>query len=186
MSYYLGLAFVLIGFVIGIFIVVTSDRYLSLIKAEDKVLFDFINGKAVFSKQFFRLLSKFVMPLVVLFLCGLSRFTSFLSFLFISYNGIMFFMSSYAVIVEFGFAGVLAFVLLFLPVNLLLFAEIIFFNEFCLSRCNLAKKYKKFSYGFDSVFWLKVVLTVLLAILVSVLITTSFLLVLKNRIFMIF
>lgn len=185
-SYFFGLLFVFIGIVVGVFIVASSDRYLSLIKADDKVLFDFINGKAVFSKQFFRLLSKFVVPLVVLFLCNLSRFTSFLSFLFLLYNGVMFFMSSYAVIVEFGFAGVLVFILLFLPVNVMLFAEMIFFNEVCCSRCQLASKYKRFSFGFDEAFWLKLFLAIMAALVVSLFVTIIYLIVLKNHIFMIF
>lgn len=182
----MGLLFVLIGIVIGIFIVATSERYLSLIKADDKVLFDFINGKATFSKQMFRLLSKFVFPLIVLFLFNLSGYTSFLSFLFLSYNGVLFFMSSYAVIAEFGFAGALSFIFLFLPVNVLVIAEMIFFNEVCWTRGNLAKKYKRFFFGFDESFWIKILFVIAAALVVSVFLTILYLVVLKNHIFMIF
>ena len=90
--YLLVLMCLIVGVIIGVFVVVSNDAYLSLLKAEDKVLYDFINGKASFSKQVARMVSKFVLPLIILFVCNISYYTSFISLLFVTYEGALFFM----------------------------------------------------------------------------------------------
>ena len=52
--------------------------------ADDKVLYDFINGKAAFSKQVTRIVSKFILTLVIVFVCNISFYTSFWALLFIA------------------------------------------------------------------------------------------------------
>ena len=58
-TYLLAFGFIVVGVIVGIFIATSSDRYLSLLKSSDKTLFDYINGKISFSKQFFSVSSKF-------------------------------------------------------------------------------------------------------------------------------
>ena len=186
-TYITSLIFVLVGIVIGVFIASSSDRFLSLIKSDDKILFDYINGKVSFSKQFFRLLLKFVLPMVVVFLLTVSSYSSFLGYVFLAYNGALFFLNTYAVIVEFGLIGVLSFIFLILPVNVILFLSIIFYYERCLERCKLAKRQQKMFSGFvESNFWMGTLVVFGVALTVSVALTFINLIVLKNYIFMIY
>lgn len=185
--YFLGLIFIVIGIILGIVMAVSSDRFVTILKTDDKVLFDFIKGKVSFSSQFSGVLLKFLIPISLLFLFNLSRFTSFFSFAYFSYLGCLFFLNGYAVITEFGFSGVLSFIVLSLPANLLIFAVLLVFNERCYSRCETAKRYKQWSYGLNSgEFWQKNLIVILFGLVCSILIVGFLLLVLESRVFMIF
>lgn len=185
-TYFLSLGVFILGIIIGVIIAISSDRIMSLLKTEDKVLFDFINGKVTFSKQIFKLFRKFINPLIIIFLLCLTPATSGLSFVYFGYLGAMFFLNSYALITEFAFSGILSFVLLGLPVNIVLIASQIFFHEMCFSRCRLSKKYKDFKFGFNDAFFLKLIILLLAGIIFCVAITLILILVLKNYVFVIF
>jgi len=186
-TYLLAFGFIVVGIIVGIFIATSSERYLSLLKSSDKTLFDYINGKISFSKQFFSLFLKFFLPMVVVFVVCLSSYSSFLGFVFLAYNGVLFFLNTYAIIAEFGITGVLSFVFLILPTNLLLFAVLIFFFEVCGSRCKMAKAYRNAFYGFGEMeFWFKLLLGVIVGFIAAFVLTFVFLIVLKSHIFMIY
>jgi hypothetical protein len=176
----------LIGIVLGVIMAVSSDRFISLLKTDDKVLFDFIKGKASFSAQFSRVLIKFIIPIILLFLFNLTHYTCFLSFGYFIYSGALFFLGGYAVITEFGFSGALSFILLGLPVNLLIILLLTGVQELFFTRCMGAKRYKKWTFGFDADFWFKFLIAVGFGLICSVLIVVFLLLVLESRIFMIF
>lgn len=176
----------LLGAIIGIVLAVSSDRFVGLLKTDDKVLFDFIKGKVSFSSQLSGVLVKFVVPMALLFLFNLSYFTNFLSFVYFVYFGCLFFLSGYAVITEFGFSGAMSFIILGFPINIIILAVLIVYQEMCYSRSVNAKKYKQWNHGFDYDFWLKNLFVVSFSIVCSILVVGFLLLALESRIFMIF
>lgn len=181
------LFFFFIGIIAGIFVAVTSDSYLSLMTTRDKVFYDYVNGKADFSKEVVKLIFNFLIFQIIVFLLNLNFYSGLISYLLIAYQSSLMFLSMVAVVSKFGFGGIVRIVFLMLPINVVLIASNILFSGICFVRCFNARLNKKFSYGFDDKrFWLAIVAFVLFGILFSYLINFLFVIVLKRRFFIIF
>ena len=181
------LIFFILGVVCGVIIASSSDSYLSLLTSSDKVFFDYVNGKANFSKQTMKIiLSSFFLEMIF-FVLSLNFVSALMSFIVIAYQGSIMFLSISAVIAEYGFRGVMMTLFLSLPVNLIILASNIVFATICLNRSYLSFKLKRFSYGFnDGMFWLVSLGIILFNIVFACLINVLFSIVLRSRIFVIF
>lgn len=185
--YLFFLFFFFIGILSGILIAVSSDSYLSLLTTKDKVFYDYVNGKADFSKESMKLMINFFVFQLIAFFLNLNFYTGLLSYLVVSYQTTLMYLSMVAVISQFGFSGVIKILLLMLPTNLILIVSGILFSGFCLCRSYEAKVNKKFSIGFERrSFWLIVLFFVLFGIVFSYLINFLFMLILRRRFFIIF
>ena len=181
------LVLLLFGIVVGIIIATSSDSYLSLLTNSDKLFYDYVNGKASFSKQATRLIFSSILLDIIFFVLSLNFYLSFLSYLIVSYQGCLMFLSVTAVITEYGFRGVLMTLFLSLPVNLILFASNILFASICFKRGVVAHKNRYFSYGLsDKNFWLAIICLLAINVVVALLITFVFGVILRSRIFIIF
>ncbi len=149
--YCLVIVFATVGIVIGIYLSVTGYRYTSLLSASDKNIFDYINGTASYTSIFYaRLIDVFVCLLIIL-VFNLSIYTSFLSYIFLSYQMALIVLSSSAIISLYGFTGIINVVLFVLPINLANF--VIMSIAICISieRARAQKTYKlKFAESFKA------------------------------------
>ena len=181
------LIFFVIGIICGVVIAGSSDSYLSLLTSSDKVFFDYVNGKANFSKQTMKLILSSVLLEFIFFGLCTNFFSGLLSFLVVAYQGSIMFMSISAVVAEYGFRGVMMILFLSLPVNLIMLASNICFATICFGRAYSAFKLKRFSNGFENGnYWLSIVALIVFNILFSCLINIIFSIVLRSRIFIIF
>ena len=181
------LIFLLLGIALGIIIASSSDSYLSLLTSSDKLFYDYVNGKVSFSKQFTRMIVSSVILNLIFFMFSLNFYVSMFSYLVMSYQGLLMFLSVTAVISEFGFRGILMTIFLILPVNLILLAESIVFASICLERCYAAHRNKTFSHGFqDKIFWTSIFWVLLIDIIISIAVTMIIGLLIRSRIFIIF
>lgn len=185
--YLFFLFFFFIGLIVGVLVAVSSDSYLSLLSTKDKIFYDYVNGKIDFSREVMKLIYNFLAFQIVVFLLNLNFYTGLLSYVLVSYQTALMFLSMVAIVSQMGFSGILRIILLMLPINLVLVASGILFSGFCLVRSYNAKINKRFSYSFESKsFWIIVLLFVLFGILFSYLINFLFVVILKRRFFIMF
>ena len=185
--YLFFLFFFFIGIVIGVFVSISSDSYLSLLTTKDKLFYDYVNGKIDFNKEVIKLIFNFVIFQLIIFLLNLNFYTGLLSYVLVSYQSALMVLSMVAIFSRYGIGGFFNIVVLMLPINLILLVSGILFAGFCLSRSLGARFNKKFSYGFDNkYFWLVVLFFILFDIVFSFLINLIFVMFLKRRFFIIF
>ena len=180
------LFFFLIGIIIGIVVAFSSDSYVSLLNTKDKVFYDYVNGKADFSKETIKLVLSFLVYQGIVFLLNLNFYSGLFSYILTAYQSSLMFLSLTALISSYGFGGVVATIFLIVPVNLILISANILFSGICVERSYNALKFRHFSHGFDKEFWLIISFFVIFGILFSYLITFIFVVVLRRRIFIIF
>lgn len=176
----------LIGIIIGIIVVSSNESYLNLMTSKNKVLYSYINGTLSISELFWNQFYKFLLPLILIFILGFNYYTSFLSFIFITYQASIFIMSGAALISLFGLSGILNFLLIMLPVNLLYFAVLAYFIAITASRARLALRYHDFIYGINNSFIFRLTLAFALIIVICILTGLIYPLFLKSAIFIIF
>lgn len=95
-------------------------------------------------------------------------------------------MSVSALISLYGMSGIMNFLFITLPINLLYLSVLIFYLVTLLERCCKAKTYRDFSYGFDNVFWTKIAGTFGVVILICLISSLVYPLFLKSAIFVIY
>ena len=184
--YLFFLFFFFLGIIVGIIIAFSSDSYLTLLTSKDKLFFDYVNGKADFGKQSMKIMLSFIVFQIIIFLLNLNFYSGLLSFLLVSYQSSLLFLSLSALVSEYGFSGVLTTLFLILPVNIVLIGANILFSGFCLIRSFEALKQKQFSFGLDKSFFGIVLIFFVFEILYSYLISFLLMVVLKKRFFIIF
>lgn len=178
---------VFIGILLGVFIVVSSESYLSILTSSDHVFFDYVNGNVSLSSQASELIvNNLIFELIVFLLC-LNYYSGLVTYALVSFQSMLLFFSLSATISEFGFSGALLSIFLALPTNLVLLAGNLIFCLVCLSRSFETERFKCFKMGFDrKSYWLALGTLVGFSIVISCLIILLFMIVLKSRIFIIF
>ena len=184
--YLFFLFFFFVGIIVGIVIAFSSDSYLTLLTSKDKVLFDYVNGKADFGKQLVKIMLSFLVFQAIVFLLNLNFYSGLVSFVLVSYQSSLLYLSISALISSHGFSGVLTTLFLILPVNIILIGVNILFAGFCVVRSYEALKLKRFSYGFEKNFWNIVLFFIIFDILFSYLYSFLLVVILKRRFFIIF
>ena len=181
------LLFLVIGIIVGIFISISTDSYFSVLNNSDNIFYKFVNGKVSYSGETIKLIFKNVLFELVIFALCLNVYSGFLSFVLMSFQSALMFLSIVAVVSNLGFSGVLLTLFLSLPVNFVFFASNTLFSTVCFSRSINSFRQKNFKTGFDErSFWLTILGLVLFNIIFSCLINLLFMLVLKSRIYIIF
>jgi len=175
-----------VGLIIGIVVLFTTESYLNLLTTENKILFTYINGTANSFGIFSEKLLVFILPILLIFLLGLYYYTSLLSYVFLTYQTVLFVMSCGSLIRVYGLSGLLNVLLVTIPINLLYFVALVFFSVTCISRSKLALQNKRFSEGFDDVYFIKVIMTILYILIICFYATVVLPLFLKNANFVIF
>lgn len=185
---YLCFAFcVLVGVVVGLVIVASSDAYLGLITSDNKVLYSIINGTVKSSELFWRKFMNFIVPVVLIFLLSLNYYLGLLSYLVIGYQSALFVMSVSSIISIYGISGVLNFIFLSLPINSIYILILIHYSVVCLSRAREALHRKQIGFKvFDDEFLMHTIACVMLVLILVFAATIVYPLFIKNAIFIIF
>lgn len=164
----------------------SSDNYLNLLISKNKNLYPYINGTIHFSEIFFDRIFRFCYPLVIIFVLGLNFYTCILSYVFISYQFVIFIMTISAIINVYMFSGIMISIFFIIPVNLLFFSCLIVMSVICLERSSLANRTKYFKEAYDRCYFSKVALCFLFMAILSLFIAFILPLLLKSAIFFIF
>ena len=177
----------LVGLVVGFVIVASNDSYLALLTSDNKVLYSIINGTAKSAELFWRKFLNFIIPLALIFLLSLNHYAGYLSMVLVGYQSSLFVMSSCSIISVYGVSGVLNFLFLSLPINVLYLLTLIFYSVVCLKRSKQAATRKSICFGMsDHLFLLQVVICFLIVSGLVFVGTIIFPLFIKNAIFIIF
>ena len=181
------IVFLVLGLAVGVIITVTSDSYLSLLVSADKNFFDYVNGKVNFSKQTMRLIMSPLILNFIIFILNLNFYSGLFSFLIISYQSSLAFLSITAVISEYGFRGILMSLLMIMPINLINLLISMLVTCICFSRVYLTLKNKQRFYGLsDRRFWIVILILCLVNIVFACGVNIFLTLILRSRIFVIF
>ena len=185
--YYLFCVFVFAGIVFGIVISATSKSYLSLLTKYDNVLIDYVNGDVDFTRQTIKLFSKHFTLITVLFILNLSFWSGLASFLVISYQSLIIYLSMLALCSQFAVKGFLILVFIVLPINLFYLFLDVTFTVIMFRRNLVARKTKNLWYDFDNInFWKQILFFICLSAIVSVVVNILLSLILKSSIFILF
>lgn len=176
----------ILGLILGLVVIFSSDNYLKLLTSENKIMYPLINGTAEKSVLFWKKLLGFSIPLVLLFGLGLNYYTSLLSYIFITYQSSLLILSCGAVVKTYGFSGFFNILFVTLPLNIFYFALLIFFGVTCFVRSKSAHRAKQFMFGFDEEFFLKIIISFVFVIILCVGVCVVYPMFLKNSIFIIF
>ena len=134
--------FLLVGVVLGATGEIEGGVYSSIEISLYEIITDDYSGFALLWSGLVRLL----LPLLILFVLNLSRWTYFLGFVYLGYQSLLLGASLSGLIAENGFIGVLNGIVMVLPINILNFFIIISGLIIFSKRLNLAT-YQKLSLG---------------------------------------
>lgn len=175
-----------VGVVIGIIVVFSTENYHLILSSKNKILYTYINGTAPLGSLFWGQLTKFLIPMVLIFVCCLNFYSGIISFIFITYQSALSVLTSSALISLYGFSGVLNVIFVLIPINLIYFAILGYFVTVNFKRCVCSKKYRYFAYGLGKEFFISVFSCLIAAVLLSILSSFVLPLFIKNAIYNIF
>lgn len=184
--YFSCIVCVAFGIVLGILICVSGESYLSLLVSNNKVLYSMISGTADIAQQFWSRLFSFLLPLLIIFLLGLNFYSLLFAFGFVIYQSAILVLSISAVVSLYGFSGIISSIFLTVPINILFFCIMFMFIATCYERAVKSKNERRFSAGFESEFWIKLGVILVLTLLLAFVSSFVIYFVLKSAIFSIY
>lgn len=141
-SYYISGFVVLIGIIIGVYLVFTGYSYTSLLSASDKNIIEYIKGTASYSDIFYFRMMNICVSFVILIIFNLSVYTSFLGYIYLGYQVVLTTLMCSALITLYGLAGVLNVCLFTIPINLIYIFIMVFVIAISVGRARYQKKYR--------------------------------------------
>lgn len=137
--YLVSALIVLMGIVLGIYLV--NGEYIDdvIYTTTDLDLSEVVLGEVGGFKLFFLNLKALIIPFIIIFILHTNKYTSFLSYFYLGYQGLLLGASISAVIGETGIAGGLNTLLIILPINLMNLYVIIAFLVVCYKRLTIAR-----------------------------------------------
>lgn len=175
-----------IGLIAGLIIVISKASYFGLLNIKDKNMINIINGNVSLISDFWDCFLSFMFPLILIFLFSLNYYLSFVNFVIFSYQSTLLFLTCMALVESYSFLGFIKMLLLILPVNILYFLIMAFWLAACAEKAKISHKYNSFSMGFDYGFKLKVYISLIGVLVLSIVVGFILPLVLKTAIFIIF
>lgn len=185
-TYLVLLLCLIFGILIGIFIAASKTSFLGLLNVKDKNIISLINGESLSSSEFWKNIFSFLMPLVLVLLFSLNYYLNTLSFIVFIYQSSLLFLTCLALIMTYGFLGLIKVLFIILPINILYFCLLAFFVVVCSNRAAVSQRQKCFLVGFEKSFWIKIILCFLATILISIVSYFILPIILKSAIFIIF
>lgn len=138
-----SLLFIFIGIVIGIIVEVTTTDTLTIFADSTASLAEIITGDYSASSLFFSCFKKIMLAVIILFVFSLTKFTSFLNYVYLAYQGMLVSMTATNLIYLNGITGALNVILFTLPVNLINLLLIAYASSLFIKRRELQKTYRK-------------------------------------------
>ena len=174
-------------FVLGIYLSVVDAEFLSVLKEDDNVLFDFINGAQSFKDVFFVKIKDVFLLCLLVFLFNLTFYTTFLNYFVVGYQSLLLGCTCCALVSLYSFKGVFCLIFL-LPINLLIIFNLINFVAICETRAKHSHKYAiRFweSFGYKK-YVLNFFVCFLVFVLICLLFAVIFLYLFKSFIFSVY
>jgi len=125
---------------LGIYFGLVEFDFLDILKRDDGILFDMVRGETDLMYLFWGKILECFCILLILVLFNLHYFFSFLNYLFISYQSIVFGATCISIIGNYSIQGVFC-VLLILPINIMIFFIIINLIIILQGRAKFAYRY---------------------------------------------
>lgn len=165
LQFIVGFMLIILGIIIGVVIQVPSED--TIIFASSTVsLEDLIVGDASAGSLFFANFLKLILPIIIIFLFSLNKFTGFLNYIYLLYQGMLLGISVTSVIIDNGFTGALNSLVFIAPVNLINLTIITYASALFLKRREYAKKFRK-SFGQSFGFYLGETIWLFLGVIIS-------------------
>jgi len=130
---------ILMGIILGIYLVLSGFIDDIIYTSTDLDLSEIVLGERSNLSLFFLNFKSLIIPCLVIFLLYTNRYTGFLAYFYMGYQGILLGASVTSVIGEAGIAGALNSLLIILPINLLNFFIMTSFLVVCYKRLMIAK-----------------------------------------------
>ena len=170
-NYVLSFLSIVVGVAIGVFLIFNNSKYTSLLTAADKNMFDIINGTISCAEIFSTSFLDIMLCLVIILVFSLNIYSSFLNYIFICYQTVLFVLSSAAIITLYGFTGVVNVIFFVIPINILNLLIVTIFSVCGIER---ARQKKVFGLGFlesfrEDGYFVKLIICVLLSLAVCIL-----------------
>lgn len=184
--YFMLLFCFFLGIAIAIIISLSKSSYLGLLNIKNKVVINMINGSISLENTFWECIRLFVQPALLIFLFSLNFYLNILSFIFLSYQSSLLYLTIFALIQSYGFGAILKVFFILLPVNILYFLILMFWIVACTNRVKYAHKIKKFSSGYNYEFITNLYIVLIGLFLLCLLVGGVVPIILKSAIFIIF
>lgn len=176
----------IIGIVLGIIISFVSDSYSNLLTSSNKLIYSMMNGTIDSSVLFWDKFFVFVIPIILFFIFSLNYYLSFFQLLIFIYQATLLILSCSALILTYGFSGVINVLFVTLPINLCYFASLIFCGVTNMARSEQALKYKNFTEGFDEIYLIKTLMVMVFILFICFIACVVYPIILQNVNFIIF
>ena len=137
-----GYVCIVVGIIVGVCIAISGEDAV-VFSSSTVTLQELITGEYSSVSLFFSSFFKLLLPIVIIFLFSLSKFTSFLDFIYLMYQGLLLGISATVVIQENGLTGALNALIFISPVNLINLTIINYASALFIKRREYAKKFHK-------------------------------------------
>lgn len=165
LQFIIGFIFILLGIIVGVVIQVPNEDT-TIFASSTVSLEDLIVGDASAGSLFFSNFIKLMLPIIIIFMFSLNKYTGFLNYLYLLYQGMLLGISVTSVIIDNGFTGALNSLVFIAPVNLINLTIITYASALFTKRREYSKKFRK-SFGQSFGFYLGETIWLLIGTLVS-------------------
>lgn len=181
-QYLIASLVLLMGIILGVYLV--GGEYIEdiIYTTIDLDLSDVVLGEASGIKLFFMNFKALIIPFVIIFVLNVNRFTSFLSYFYLGYQGLLLGASISAVVGESGLAGLFNTLLIILPINVMNLFVMISMVVVCTKRMSISRSMRLSFAGSIKMFLPQYLGCVLGAIFTSIVYAFAYPLLLKTAI----
>jgi len=149
--YIITVVTLIISIIIGIVLSFGDFNYLSILNSSDNKIFDLIIGDFKPKEMYYLKLKNILLFFMIIFLLNTNVYSSFLSFVYLGYQFLLFVFTCIGVVNLNGFVGLINVVFLLIPINLIYYFIMVVFNCVLVNRAFVAYKYRyKFLDSFKS------------------------------------
>jgi len=141
--YYFSIISFIVGLLIGLILSFTEYAYMSLLNSSDNIIFDYITGEASYLSIFYSRIKDICLCVLIIFILNITIYTSFLSYIFVGYQMCLLVLSCAALIIMYGFSGILNVILIMLPINILNYFILNIINSLCVGRASRQRRFKE-------------------------------------------
>lgn len=161
--------FCAIGVAIGMLVFFSGNSFLTILTSKHQNLISYITGSAKLSKLFWSNLFLGLICITFLFVFTLHYNMRFLAYAYLSYQSGVFILASLTIISYYKIYGILNFIFLMLPINIIMLAIYIFILSIFINRAKQQFKYKQqFMNTFNQGFFIKVGIAIAALVIVNI------------------
>ncbi len=135
--------FIIIGIAIGVIVEIKTTDTLTIFASSTASLTDIITGDYSAGTLFLNCFKKVFLAVIILFVFSLTKFTSFLNYIYLAYQGMLVSATATNLIYLNGLTGALNVVLFTIPVNLINLIIIAYASSLFIKRREYQKTYNK-------------------------------------------